>query len=167
MTNSASSHWSAQRLSAIGLVFLSAFSFYRAFGFINSGQPLVNIFNMPFFLIALVLFIGIGLYHSYLGIEVIMEDYIACGIKRKVIGGAVKLLNLATITLLLITMFHGFSKTSNEEVIDTNIESAEIIDKSTEKIAVKNEKEIQKDKLSTINVPNRSTPNKKGLQTKN
>jgi succinate dehydrogenase / fumarate reductase membrane anchor subunit len=117
MSKLANYHWSAQRFSAIALIFLSSFSIYKVFDFINSGEPLINIFNMPFSLLMIILFVIIGLYHASLGIEVILEDYISCGAKRGIINSGLKLLNIATIGFLLISMFYGYSRnfTLNDE----------------------------------------------------
>jgi len=71
------SHWWAQRVSAVALVILGLWfvsSLLRLGGF---GYPLVRAFiAAPLNAVLLSLLIGTTVYHMWLGMQVIIEDYI-------------------------------------------------------------------------------------------
>lgn len=144
MTNSASCHWRGQILSSYALLFLSSFSIYKIFNFIASGQPITAIFNMPFSLLLVILFILTSLYHANLGMEVIFEDYVTCGSKRSLLNGAIKFINLSTVIILIIAMFYGYTGSSamDEEKSDIEIST----NKENEKIM---SQPVQQSKLPT------------------
>ncbi len=82
-TKQGSEHWWTQRVSALALIFLSIW-------FVAS---LLHVFNMdlvaarhwvgqPWNAVGLVLFVGTMFYHSYLGVQVVIEDYVATEWKK-------------------------------------------------------------------------------------
>jgi succinate dehydrogenase / fumarate reductase membrane anchor subunit len=88
------SHWWAQRVSAVALVILGLWfvsSLLRLGGF---GYPLVRAFiAAPLNAVLLSLLIGTTVYHSQLGIQVVVEDYVNSH-------------GLKVVTMLLLNFLH-------------------------------------------------------------
>lgn len=70
-------HWLAQRLTAVALVFLSVW-FITALMHVARGENFSSLLASPIHAIAFVLFVLIGFYHGTLGMRVVIEDYIHC-----------------------------------------------------------------------------------------
>jgi len=78
------SHWFIQRVTAVALVFLSVWFIY----FLNtlplsadSNTLQIKIFSLlqsPVTVSLLITFVVISSYHGFLGLQVIIEDYISC-----------------------------------------------------------------------------------------
>ncbi len=72
-------HWIAERISAIALIFLSAWLvyFFNAVSATGGGYDYVReLFTQPIHAIGGILFINTALYHGTLGTQVVFEDYI-------------------------------------------------------------------------------------------
>lgn len=74
---SGTSHYVHQRISAVFLIGLVSWALYFFAQVARGGHDILNYFN-NFHLVASVLFIGAFLYHGYLGMRVVFEDYIHC-----------------------------------------------------------------------------------------
>lgn len=71
------SHWIHQRLSAIALIGLGPWFLYSALSeSMTSYQGILNWLDNPGDLVLLVLTIVVGLYHGFLGLQVVIEDYV-------------------------------------------------------------------------------------------
>lgn len=88
------SHWWSQRVTAVALVLLALWfaSALLRLGDFSHGAVIAWI-AMPFNAVLLSLLIGTALYHSHLGVQVVVEDY--------VVGHGLKVA-----TLLLLTFLH-------------------------------------------------------------
>ena len=72
------SHWWNQRLTAIALIPLAVwFSFSIALIAVADYPTVTAWIGSPFSSVLMILAIGIGFYHGYLGLQVIIEDYVA------------------------------------------------------------------------------------------
>ena len=69
-------HWWMQRITAILLLLLSIWFISKIFVIFFSNDNLNHLFNYKFSLISFVLFLIIALFHSTLGIKVVIEDYV-------------------------------------------------------------------------------------------
>ena len=70
-------HWWHQRVTAIGLIALGLWFFWVIIQIHN--QPYAEILNWaarPWNATGFALLTGVGFYHSYLGLQVIIEDYV-------------------------------------------------------------------------------------------
>ncbi|MBB6091790.1 succinate dehydrogenase / fumarate reductase membrane anchor subunit [Povalibacter uvarum] len=88
------SHWWSQRVTAVALVLLTlwfASALLRLGDF--SHAAVIAWIAMPFNAVLLSLLIGTALYHSQLGVQVVVEDY--------VVGHGLKV-----VTLLLLNFLH-------------------------------------------------------------
>lgn len=72
------SHWWNQRLTAIALIPLALwFSFSIALLAVADYATVMAWIGSPFTTVLMILAISVGFYHGYLGLQVIIEDYIA------------------------------------------------------------------------------------------
>lgn len=70
-------HWWAQRVTALALVPLVIWFVMLVLRLLSSSQvEVLRLIASPFNTVTLLLFIGVMLYHGYLGIQVIIEDYV-------------------------------------------------------------------------------------------
>ena len=71
-------HWWNQRLTAIALIPLALwFSFSIALLAVADYATVSAWIGSPFSTVLMILAIGVGFYHSYLGLQVVIEDYVA------------------------------------------------------------------------------------------
>ena len=71
------SHWWHQRLTAIALIPLALwFSFSIALLAVADYSTVTAWMGSPFSAVLMILAISVGFYHGYLGLQVIIEDYI-------------------------------------------------------------------------------------------
>ena len=70
-------HWWAQRFSAIALLVLSAWVVYALISIVGASHAEASVFlARPVNAALAILFIATSLYHSRLGLQVVVEDYI-------------------------------------------------------------------------------------------
>ena len=98
-------HWWHQRLTALALVPLMLVSLVviARLGTLDYGSAMALMAN-PFVAALLLLLVLVGFYHAALGLQVVLEDYVAAEGKRMAFIIIVKmgLFALATITILSI-----------------------------------------------------------------
>ena len=71
-------HWWNQRLTAIAMIPLALwFSFSIALIAVADYATVTTWLGSPFTSVLMILAIGVGFYHGYLGLQVIIEDYVA------------------------------------------------------------------------------------------
>lgn len=74
---SGSQHWILQRMTSIGLVFLGAWFFWGVMTHdLSNYQSAVLWLQNPFNMALMTLTLAISLFHGYLGLHVVIEDYI-------------------------------------------------------------------------------------------
>jgi len=101
-------HWIAQRISAIVLIplcvwFVASFIYYVTSSYDEAQQWMSSSLTVA----GLILFTGILFYHGYLGLQVIIEDYVSELSTRSFYIIAIKILSLfmtilATISIIQI-----------------------------------------------------------------
>jgi succinate dehydrogenase / fumarate reductase, membrane anchor subunit len=70
-------HWMVQRLTAVALIPLFVWFIVSLLALMGTDYHTVQTWvSMPLIAVLLVLFIGVLLYHSELGIQVVIEDYV-------------------------------------------------------------------------------------------
>lgn len=73
------SHWWAQRVSAVALIFLIGWALYAAYALTPLEFNTVSqFFALPLNALVAILLLGTLFYHGYLGIQVVIEDYVHC-----------------------------------------------------------------------------------------
>ncbi|CAN0604839.1 unnamed protein product, partial [Ectocarpus sp. 12 AP-2014] len=76
---SGSGHWWHQRLTAILLILITAWLFYFFWDISNSTpSEIIEVFNKPYHVLMLTLFVMAGFYHAALGMQVVIEVYVHC-----------------------------------------------------------------------------------------
>lgn len=70
-------HWTMQRLSALALIPLSFWFVYSVVRFQLADYPvLVSWLHAPYVAVVLAMYFAVLFYHSSLGIQVVIEDYV-------------------------------------------------------------------------------------------
>lgn len=94
----ATRHWLSQRFSAVALVPLGLWFLYSVLGLPDLGYGSVNAWiAMPPHAAMLGLFAWCALWHSVLGLQVVVEDYVARELQRPVIRALQLLHGIAAI----------------------------------------------------------------------
>lgn len=103
------SHWVSQRLTAVFLVPLYVWFICILFKFFQNPENMINnVLYSPFSFLALLFLINISLYHSVLGIKVIVEDYIHNEFKKNllvILSYAITIITMVVISFALILNF--------------------------------------------------------------
>jgi succinate dehydrogenase / fumarate reductase membrane anchor subunit len=78
----AAEHWWLQRLTAVALLPLGLWFAYSLLAMPDFGYATVVAWvRWPVASILLILFVGAAAYHSFLGIQVVIEDYVGKGMR--------------------------------------------------------------------------------------
>ena len=71
-------HWWHQRVSAVAMVGLVSWMVVLLFSLVDADyQTALNMLGHPVNATVVVLFIAVGLWHASLGLQVVLEDYVA------------------------------------------------------------------------------------------
>ncbi|ABV74518.1 Succinate dehydrogenase hydrophobic membrane anchor protein [Rickettsia akari str. Hartford] len=104
---SGSHRWLSQRITGIILALCSIWLIY--FMLTNKNND-INIImwelKKPFNVVALLITVAISLYHSMLGMRVVIEDYISCHKLHNILIIIVQLFCIVTITTFVVAMFY-------------------------------------------------------------
>lgn len=93
-------HWKGQRLSAVALIFLSLWFFGELIYYTQSDyHTVMNWAAQPWIGAAFAIFLGMVCYHSSLGLQVIIEDYMPNPLWQKSLILGVQLVNLVVYLL--------------------------------------------------------------------
>ncbi|ADE29635.1 succinate dehydrogenase, hydrophobic membrane anchor protein [Rickettsia prowazekii] len=107
-SKSGSHHWLLQRVTGVILALCSFWLIY--FMFTNKNND-INIimweFKKPFNIVILLITVTISLYHSVLGMRVVIEDYINCHKLRNTLIIIVKLFCILTIVSFVVAIFYS------------------------------------------------------------
>lgn len=77
-SRSGTSHWLLQRATALSLIPIGLAAAVLFFWAMNSGyQSAVALVSQPWVLLFVILLVAIPFWHGYLGLKVILEDYIS------------------------------------------------------------------------------------------
>lgn len=98
-----SHHWWMQRLTAIALIPLTVWFAISIIGIVGADHAtVVNWFSSPVISIFMILFVSTMVYHSTLGVQVVIEDYIH---KERWKFGLLIALKFLGITLGVVAVF--------------------------------------------------------------
>lgn len=96
-------HWWTQRVSAVALIFLVSWLVYAAYSLLPMTYATAIIFlDKPHNAMLLIFLIASIFYHGFLGIHVVIEDYIHCPCMKY---GLLIGLKLASIFAVVATVF--------------------------------------------------------------
>ena len=98
-TGEGSEHWLLQRISAIGLIWLSLWfvKFCMTLA-ADTKDEMMEEFQTPYNATMMILFLSFSFYHGWLGLVEVMEDYI----HAPCVKGTVKLVLLFTMLFLFV-----------------------------------------------------------------
>ncbi len=72
-----SRHWYLQRISGVGLIWLSLWLVKFLLSLIGeSREEMMETFQTPYNTTSMILFLGFGFYHGWLGLNEVIEDYV-------------------------------------------------------------------------------------------
>ena len=98
-------HWWNQRITAIALIPLALwFSFSIALIAVADYATVTAWISSPFSTVLMILIIGVGFYHGYLGLQVVIEDYVANEALKITMLIAVGLLAMLFATLGIVSI---------------------------------------------------------------
>ena len=85
-------HWWHQRVSAVAMVGLVTWVVFLVFSLAEADyHTALDVLGHPAHAIVMVLFVAVGLWHASLGLQVVLEDYVANEVVRLIAILAVKM----------------------------------------------------------------------------
>lgn len=104
---SGSGHWWHQRLTAILLTLITVWLFYFFWDISNSTpSEIIEVFNKPYHVLMLTLFIMAGFYHAALGMQVVIEDYVHCRAVRLSLILMVQIFSIVTALAFILAVLY-------------------------------------------------------------
>ncbi|MDP5110305.1 MAG: succinate dehydrogenase, hydrophobic membrane anchor protein [Rickettsiaceae bacterium] len=104
---SGSGHWWHQRLTAILLTLITAWLFYFFWDISNSKpSEIIEVFNKPYHVLMLTLFVMAGFYHAALGMQVVIEDYVHCRAVRLSLILMVQIFSIVTALAFILAVLY-------------------------------------------------------------
>ena len=98
-------HWWHQRVSAVAMVGLVSWMVVLLFSLVDADyQTALNMLAHPFNATVVVLFVAVGLWHASLGLQVVLEDYVANEGVRLIAILAVKMAASVTAILAILSV---------------------------------------------------------------
>ena len=98
-------HWWHQRVSAVAMVGLVSWMVVLLFSLVEADyQTALNILAHPVNATVVVLFVAVGLWHASLGLQVVLEDYVANEGVRLIAILAVKMAASVTAILAILSV---------------------------------------------------------------
>ena len=98
-------HWWHQRVSAVAMVGLVSWMVVLLFSLVEADyQTALNMLAHPVNATVVVLFVAVGLWHASLGLQVVLEDYVANEGVRLIAILAVKMASSVTAILAILSV---------------------------------------------------------------
>lgn len=98
-------HWWHQRISAVAMVGLVSWMVILLFSLVEADyQTALNMLAHPVNATVVVLFVAVGLWHASLGLQVVLEDYVANEGARLIAILAVKMTASVTAILAILSV---------------------------------------------------------------
>ena len=98
-------HWWHQRVSAVAMVGLVSWMVFLLFSLVEADyQTALNMLAHPVNATVVVLFVAVGLWHASLGLQVVLEDYVANEGVRLIAILAVKMAASVTAILAILSV---------------------------------------------------------------
>ena len=98
-------HWWHQRVSAVAMVGLVSWMVVLLFSLVDADyQTALNMLAHPVNATVVVLFVAVGLWHASLGLQVVLEDYVANEGARLIAILAVKMTASVTAILAILSV---------------------------------------------------------------
>ena len=99
-------HWWHQRVSAVAMVGLVSWMVVLLLSLVDADyQTALNMLAHPVNATVVVLFVAVGLWHASLGLQVVLEDYVANEGVRLIAILAVKMAASVTAILAILSVF--------------------------------------------------------------
>ena len=100
-------HWMHQRVSSILLVICTCWLFSFSWSVANTDLiGIIDTIRQPYNLVMLVIFTLSALYHSMLGLQVIIEDYIHYRLLKYILLFFIQILSIITAAAFLIVVVY-------------------------------------------------------------
>lgn len=100
-------HWWHQRFTAILLTLLAGWVFCFSWEISHSELTgMVEAFKKPYHIVVMALFVLVGLYHSVLGMQVIIEDYVHCRAMRLILLLTTQIFSIVTALTFIVAVLY-------------------------------------------------------------
>lgn len=100
-------HWLMQRITAVALIPLVLWfvsSVIKAAGY-HGVEGVIYLLSSPFNAIAMILFLGVAIYHGTLGVKVVIEDYVHCPCGKLILDLGTKFVAVVSIVAVTFAIF--------------------------------------------------------------
>ena len=98
-------HWWHQRVSAVAMVGLVSWMVFLVFSLAGANyQIALDVLSHPANATVVVLFVGVGIWHASLGLQVVLEDYVANESLRLISVLAVKMIASVIAVLAILSV---------------------------------------------------------------
>ena len=98
-------HWWHQRVSAVAMVGLVSWMVFLVFSLAGANyQIALDVLSHPANATVVVLFVGVGIWHASLGLQVVLEDYVANESVRLISVLAVKMIASVIAVLAILSV---------------------------------------------------------------
>lgn len=100
-------HWWHQRFTAVILLLITAWVYCFAWDLGNAETSgIIDVFQKPYHVIMLSLFVIFGLYHAALGMQVVIEDYVHCRFMRLALLLTTQVFSIITAFAFIIAILY-------------------------------------------------------------
>jgi succinate dehydrogenase / fumarate reductase membrane anchor subunit len=108
--NTGGAHWIAERVTAIAAVFFTIWLAYSLLAIATGNIANARIWlSSPFHAVVMVLFLANTFYHSAMGLQVVIEDYVHCNCAKVGLLLANKFACIAAAATGIFAVFHIYA----------------------------------------------------------
>lgn len=106
--SSGSGHWLMQRFSAVFLLVTTIWFLYFSYS-LSSLEPIemVQIIQIPYNITMIALLVLVAFYHSTLGMQIIIEDYIKSRLTRIILILSLKIFSIITACSFVVAVLYA------------------------------------------------------------
>ncbi|NRB10674.1 MAG: succinate dehydrogenase, hydrophobic membrane anchor protein [Rickettsiaceae bacterium] len=106
-SGSGNHHWRHQRFTAIFLTILSFWIFCFFCDLTNDDiDHVIDVLQKPWHIVMMILFVVMLFYHSFLGMQVVIEDYISCRAMRFSLIVLTQIFSIVTVVSFIVAIFY-------------------------------------------------------------
>jgi succinate dehydrogenase / fumarate reductase membrane anchor subunit len=116
---SGSGTWLAMRIAALALIPLTIWFVSLVIRASTGDQSLISFLKNPFEAVAMILFMGVALYHGCLGIKEVIEDYVHCHCAKLFLVITLKFVTIITAVFVILAVIQVHINGGVPRITDT------------------------------------------------